>query len=108
MSDRLAVVPQYLLPKQLLTVLAGARPADRSVITDGQARPGFQFTIPFLNKQEAPKAAAPDLSAPSAPVAAPEPAPPTPAVVAAPEPPLPAPPPAVIAATSPLTLSGCR
>lgn len=64
----------FFVTSIFLTVLAGGRPADRSVITDGQERPGFQLNIPFLNKQDAaPKVTAPDLSQPSAPVAAPAP-----------------------------------
>jgi preprotein translocase subunit SecG len=63
----------FFVTSIFLTVLAGGRPADRSV-TDTPERPGIQFNIPFLNKSEpkaltpAPTTSAPDpaLAAPSA------------------------------------------
>jgi preprotein translocase subunit SecG len=55
-----------------LAVLAGTRPAERSVIDDGQSRGGIQFNIPGLPGAGAPTTAPP---APAAPLSAPAPTP---------------------------------
>jgi hypothetical protein len=72
----------FFVTSIFLTVLAGARPVDRSVITDGQKpQSGIQLNIPFLNggapkKNEtttpitAPSPALPEPSAPSSPIGA--------------------------------------
>ncbi len=64
----------FFVTSIILTVLAGARPVDRSVITDGQ-RPqsGIHFNLPFFNQGAAKKeAAAPVTTAPSPALPAPE------------------------------------
>lgn len=62
----------FFVTSIFLTVLAGARPADSSVISDGtKPKSGFQLNLPFLNQDKKKETSAPVVSAPDLALAAP-------------------------------------